>query len=273
MTGVLTAFRSLLFQVAFYGITTLYLIVLMPLIPILPRRLLWKFGALWWVATNRVLLRVLVGIRAEFRGLERIPQGPLLIAAKHQSAWETFALLPLFRDPAFILKQELMRIPLFGWLAAKLRMIPVDRKGGTAALKTMTRRAQADMAEGRQILIFPEGTRRPPGAPPDYKFGVAYLYSTLKVPCLPVALNSGLCWRRRAFILRPGTILVEVLEPIPPGLGRAAFMARLEHDIETASNRLLAEGLDDLGTAAPDDVRRPPETLPDPRFPPPVENS
>ncbi|MFG1289203.1 lysophospholipid acyltransferase family protein [Xanthobacter versatilis] len=273
MTGVLTALRSLLFQVAFYGMTTFYLIVLLPLIPLLPRWLMWKYGVLLWVATNRLLLRVITGTKAEFRGLEHIPKGPLLIAAKHQSAWETFALLPLFSDPAFILKQELMRIPIFGWIAAKVRMIPIDRKGGSAALKTMTRRAQADMAEGRQILIFPEGTRRPPGAPPDYKFGVAYLYATLNVSCLPVALNSGLYWPRRAFIRRPGTILVEVLEPIPPGLGRTAFMARLERDIETASNRLLAEGLDDLGTAAPEDVRRPPETGPDPRFPPPVENS
>ena len=260
MTGVLTALRSLLFQIAFYGTTALYLILLLPLAPLLPRRLFWKVGVLWWAASNRILLRVIAGTRAEFRGLEHIPKGPLLIAAKHQSAWETFALLPLFSDPAFILKQELMRIPIFGWFAAKARMIPIDRKGGSAALKVMTRRAQADMAEGRQILIFPEGTRRAPGAPPDYKFGVAHLYASLDVPCLPIALNSGLYWPRQAFIRRRGTILVEVLEPIPPGLGRAAFMARLERDIETASDRLLGEGLDDLGPAAPDDVRRPART-------------
>ncbi|MDI4664592.1 1-acyl-sn-glycerol-3-phosphate acyltransferase [Xanthobacter autotrophicus] len=257
MTGVLTLLRSLAFQVAFYGTTIFYMLLFMPLVPVLPRKLLWRTSVMWWVATNRVLLRVIAGTRAEFHGLENIPEGPLLIAAKHQSAWETFALLPLFSDPAFILKQELMRIPVFGWFATKARMIPIDRKGGSAALKAMTRRAQADMAEGRQILIFPEGTRRPPGAPPDYKLGVSHLYASLNVPCLPIALNSGLYWPRRAIIRRPGTIRVEVLPPIPPGLGRSAFMARLQADIETASDRLLAEGLKDLGTAAPDDLPRP----------------
>ena len=246
---------SLAFQVAFYAVTTLYMLAFLPLLPFISRHTLWRTGVMWWVATNSWLLRVLVGTKAEFRGLENIPPGPLLIAAKHQSAWETFALLPLFSDPAFILKQELMRIPVFGWFAAKARMIPVDRKGGSGALKAMTRRAKADMAEGRQILIFPEGTRRAAGAPPDYKFGVAHLYSSLGVPCLPVALNSGLYWPRRALLRRPGTILVEVLPPIPPGLGRAAFMARLEQDIETASDRLLEEGLKALGKNAPEHLR------------------
>jgi len=268
---------SLAFQVAFYGVTTLYMLAFLPFLPFMSRQTLWRTGVMWWVATNNWLLRVLVGTRVEFRGLENIPQGPLLIAAKHQSAWETFALLPLFSDPAFILKQELMRIPVFGWFAAKARMIPVNRKGGSGALKAMTRRAQADMAEGRQILIFPEGTRRPAGAPPDYKFGVAHLYSSLQVPCLPVALNSGLYWPRRALLRRPGTILVEVLPAIPPGLGRAAFLARLEHDIETASDRLLAEGLAALGNDAPDHLRGRasggPQGSPSSPLSTPVENS
>lgn len=268
----LTFLRSLAFQIAFYLATTLCLLVFLPLLPVLSRAGLWRTGVIWWVNTNVFLLRVLAGIRAEFRGIENIPEGPLLIAAKHQSAWETFALLPLFADPAFILKQELMSIPVFGWFAAHTQMIPVDRKGGSTALKAMTRRAQADMAAGRQILIFPEGTRRPPGAPPDYKFGVAYLYANLKVPCLPIALNSGLFWPRRAFLLRPGTIRVEILPPIPPGLPRAAFMARLEGEIESASDRLLAEGLAELGDRAPAGVhaRAPAEPSP---LSTPVENS
>ncbi|MFG1346012.1 lysophospholipid acyltransferase family protein [Xanthobacter autotrophicus DSM 431] len=246
-----TILRSLLFQIAFYVATTLYLLVLLPALPFISRRALWRAGVLSWVRTNNWLLRVIAGVRVEFRGVENIPPGPLLIAAKHQSAWETFALLPLFSDPAFILKKELMRIPVFGWFAAKARMIPIDRRAGASALKDMTRRAVADLAEGRQILIFPEGTRRAPGAPPAYKFGVAHLYSSLKAPCLPVALNSGLYWSRRATLLQPGTIRVEILPPIPPGLGRAAFLARLERDIETASDRLLEEGLDELGERAP----------------------
>ncbi len=246
--------RSLLFQAAFYGTTTFYLLVFLPLLPVLSRKAMWRVGVMTWVATNTVLLRLIVGTRAEFRGVENIPDGPLLIAAKHQSAWETFALLPLFSDPAFILKKELMRIPVFGWFAAKQRMIPVDRAGGRSALADMVRTAAAETATGRQVLIFPEGTRRPPGAPPAYKPGIAFLYDQLKVPCLPVALNAGLYWPRRSLQHRPGTILVEFLPVLPPGLPRAAFLSRLEADIEDASNRLLQEGLDALGADAPQTV-------------------
>lgn len=239
--------RSALFQAAFYGVTLLFMLALLPALPFISRRTLWRTGVLAWVRAVAFLLRVLVGIRAEVRGTENIPPGPLLIAAKHQSAWETLALLPYFSDPAFILKRELMMIPIFGWFAAKARMIPVDRSAGSSALKAMTRTARAEIAAGRQILIFPEGTRRPPGAPPAYKFGVAHLYSSLKVPCLPVALNSGLYWPRRALNFRPGTIQVEFLPPVPPGLRREDFMVRIERDIESASDRLLAQGRAALG--------------------------
>jgi 1-acyl-sn-glycerol-3-phosphate acyltransferase len=185
----------------------------------------------------------------EIRGRERIPPGGLLVAAKHQSFLETFALLPLVDDPAFILKRELLWIPLFGWLAWKAGMIPIDRSGGAQALAAMNRRARAEIAAGRQILIFPEGTRRAAGAPPAYKFGVAHLYRAFGVACLPVALNSGLYWPRRQFIRRPGKVVIEILDPIPPGLSRDVFLQELQDRIETASNRLLAEGLADLGPA------------------------
>ncbi|WP_393995406.1 lysophospholipid acyltransferase family protein [Xanthobacter cornucopiae] len=247
----MTALRSFLFQVAFYATTTLFLFAFLPLL-LLSRRATWRYAVLTWAKTVGVLLRVICGTRVQFAGRQNIPDGPLLIAAKHQSAWETVALLPLFADPAFILKRELTFIPLLGWYLAKAKMIPVDRGGGMSALKAITRRARVEVETGRQILIFPEGTRRPPGAPPDYKFGVAHLYGALGVPCLPVALNSGLYWPRRAFIKRAGTIRVEILPPIPPGLGRAAFMARLEADIEAASDRLLDEGLRELGDRAPE---------------------
>lgn len=130
-------------------------------------------------------------------------------------------------------------------------MIPVDRSAGPSALRDMAKRARAAADEGRQILIFPEGTRRPPSCP-AYKPGVSYLYAALKAPCLPVALNSGLFWPRRAFTRRPGTIRAELLPPIPPGLPRTEFSTRLEHDIETASNRLLDQGLAELGPRAPE---------------------
>jgi 1-acyl-sn-glycerol-3-phosphate acyltransferase len=183
--------------------------------------------------------------------LERIPPGGLIVAAKHQSAWETLALVPLFEDPTFILKRELMWIPLFGWYLAKARCVPIDRRAGSLALTKMNQRAREEAQSGRQILIFPEGTRKAPGARPAYKYGVAHLYENLGVPCLPIALNSGLYWPRRAVIRRPGTVRAEILEPIPPGMPRDAFFALLQSRIEASSNRLLAEGQAELGMAAP----------------------
>ena len=120
-------------------------------------------------------------------------------------------------------------------------MIPVDRDKGPAALRRMVREAKLRVAQGREIIIFPEGTRRAPGAPPDYKTGVVLLYETLQIPCVPLALNSGAFWPRRSLSLRPGTIVVEFLDPIPPGLPKAEFLDRLSRSIETASARLLVE--------------------------------
>src|SRR5215213_3435752 len=192
-----------------------------------------------WARANLRLLRVVCGIRADFRGLEKIPPGGLIIASKHQSVWETFALLPYVNDPTFILKRELMWIPLFGWCLWKAGMIPVDRGARGPALAAMTERAKVEVQRGRQIIIFPEGTRRPPGAEPRYKFGVAHLYAETGVPCLPVALNSGLFWGRRQFLRYPGTIRLEVLDPIPPGLDKQVFFQTLQTDLEAASNRLV----------------------------------
>ena len=239
--------RSLLFNVAFYAHLVLWLIVLIPFCA-LPRRIfiagvkMWARGSLW-------LMRVIAGTGFEIHGREKIPPGGLLVAAKHQSFWETFALVPLFADPTFILKRELMWIPFFGWYLAKARSVPIDRRAGSAALAQMNARAREEAQDGRQILIFPEGTRRPPGAPPAYKFGVAHLYGNLGVPCLPVALNSGLYWPRRRFIRRPGTIRIEILDPIAPGLPREAFFEILKETIETASGRLYRRGIEELGIA------------------------
>jgi 1-acyl-sn-glycerol-3-phosphate acyltransferase len=231
--------RSLLFNVAFYANTILWIIVLIPFV-LAPRRTflgvvkLWGRSSIW-------LLRVLVGTTLEFRGVERIPRGGLLVASKHQSFLETFALVTRFDDFTFILKRELMWIPFVGWFLAKIGMVPVDRGARSLALVEMNRRARAEAAKGRQILIFPEGTRRPPGAEPAYKYGVAHLYRSLEVPCVPVALNAGLFWPRRSFVRRPGTVVIEFGEPIPPGLNREAFFAEIRSRIETGSRRLLAE--------------------------------
>jgi 1-acyl-sn-glycerol-3-phosphate acyltransferase len=203
-----------------------------------------------WARSSLWLLRVVAGTGVEYRGLERIPTGGFVVAAKHQSLWETFALLPMFDDPTFILKRELRWIPLFGWYTQKADCIAVDRKAGSQALVEMTAKAREEVQDGRQILIFPEGTRRPAGAPPAYKFGVSHLYKNLGVPCLPLALNSGLYWPRREFIRRPGTIVVEILDPIPAGLERTTMFRLLQERIETASNRLFDEGCRDIRRGA-----------------------
>jgi 1-acyl-sn-glycerol-3-phosphate acyltransferase len=232
--------RSLLFNVMFYVTTTLFVVIGSPLL-FAPRS--WAMAALAVHARFELwLLKVIVGTRLEVRGQDKLPEGACLIASKHQSAWETFALIPLLRDPAFLMKRELFRIPFHGWFSRKFEMIPVDRDKGPAALRAMLRETKKRVAEGRQIIIFPEGTRRPPGAPPDYRTGVILLYESLAIPCVPVALNSGLFWPRRSLARKPGTIVVEFLDPIAPGLPKGEFLARLTKAIETASDRLLAEG-------------------------------
>jgi 1-acyl-sn-glycerol-3-phosphate acyltransferase len=231
--------RSLLFNILFYVTTTLFVVLGSPLF-FAPRR--WAMAALAVHGRFELwLLKVVCGIKLEVRGADKLPQGACLVAAKHQSAWETFGLIPLFRDPALLMKRELFWIPFHGWFSHKFGMIPVDRDKGPAALRRMVREAKLRVAQGREIIIFPEGTRRAPGAPPDYKTGVVLLYETLQIPCVPLALNSGAFWPRRSLSLRPGTIVVEFLDPIPPGLPKGEFLERLTRSIETASARLLVE--------------------------------
>jgi 1-acyl-sn-glycerol-3-phosphate acyltransferase len=236
--------RSLLFNLVFYlNLGVLLLGAFLTLA--LPRRAVLGMAKLWG-RTSVWLLRVICGTNVEFRGVEKLPKGPLIVAAKHQSTWETFALLWLFEDFTFIVKRELMWIPIFGWCMWRGGMVAVDRGAGSQALHAMTVRAIKEIRSGRQLVIFPEGTRRAPGAEPRYKFGVAHLYEQIGVPCVPVALNSGLFWPRRAFLRLPGTIVVEFLDPIAPGLDKDAFFQRLQSDIETATARLVAEGQAEL---------------------------
>jgi 1-acyl-sn-glycerol-3-phosphate acyltransferase len=231
--------RSLAFTAVFYINTALFLIFGSPLL----------FGtrrwAMWGLATHaRVsmwLMRVICGTRVEVRGRENLPDGAALIASKHQSAWDTMGIIPFLRDPAMIMKQELMYIPFYGWFSYKFGMIPVRRDKRGTALRQMAKDAADRAAKGRDVVIFAEGTRRSPGAPPAYKPGVAMLYDRLGIPCVPVALNSGVFWPRRSLLRRPGTLVVEFLEPIPPGLPRRKFQTLLEERIETACARLLAE--------------------------------
>jgi 1-acyl-sn-glycerol-3-phosphate acyltransferase len=231
--------RSILFNALFYLVLVAYLVVALPTLVMPPWAILRL--AQHWARVNLALMRIVCRIDVDWRGLEKIPAGAVLVAAKHQSTWETFALLTVIRDPTFIIKRELLWIPFYGWFAKHAEMIPVDRGGGKAVLTAMTARARAALLAGRQIVVFPEGTRRPPGAEPKYKFGIAHLYAEGVAPCVPIALNSGLFWPRRKFLRYPGTIAVEVLDPIAPGLDMNVFFQRLQDDIEAATARLLAE--------------------------------
>jgi 1-acyl-sn-glycerol-3-phosphate acyltransferase len=231
--------RSIAFNLLFYLNTLVYLVFALPTF-FMPYRAIIAVARSWG-RTNLMLARVVAGIDIEVRGAEKIPKGPIIIAAKHQSAWETFALLPLFDNPLFIVKRELEWLPIFGWLMIKARMVPVNRSAGSQALVAMTERARVELADNRQLIIFPEGTRRPAGAEARYKYGVAHLYAGAGVPCLPVALNSGLFWPRRSILRYPGTVVIEILDPIAPGLDKDVFFKRLQGDIETASTRLIAD--------------------------------
>ncbi len=231
--------RSLLFNLCFYLNTAFWLIVALPTF-FMPYWAILEIAKTWG-RVNLWLLRVIAGVNYEIRGREKIPHGAVIVASKHQSAWETFALLHLFDSPTFIMKRELQWIPIFGWLTIKGRMVSVDRGAGAQALRNMTERARVELARGRQLIIFPEGTRRPVDAEPRYKFGVAHLYVEEGVPVLPVALNSGLFWPRRTFLRHPGTVVVEILDPIPPGKDRDVFAQELKEKLEAATQRLVRE--------------------------------
>ena len=226
--------RSALFMAWFLVATTLLSLLFLPVL-ILPRGATVWLARLWSRATF-FGLRVFAGIDWEIRG--RPPTGAVLVASKHMSMWDTMALYLALDAPATVLKRELLYIPFYGWFLWKATAIAIDRSAGARALRRMANAAQAVLKEGRPILIFPEGTRKKPGAAPDYKPGVAGLYAMLDVACVPVALNSGMHWT--GFLKRPGTIVLEFLEPIAPGMKRPAFMALLEERIETATSRLLA---------------------------------
>ena len=233
--------RSLTFNVVFY--LNLIVFLLAGVIYFFtPRK--WSIRALqFWAKVNLWWMRVIVGTTYEVRGLENIPDGACLLIGKHQSLWETFALLSMVDDPAIVLKRELTFIPVFGWFAIKFQMIAVDRGAGAKALRNLMKSAQKSIDQKRQIVIFPEGTRKSPGAEPDYKPGAAALYLNLKVPAVPFGLNSGLYWPRRKFLRYPGTIIVEFGPAIEAGLKRKVYGPQSQDAIEAITNRLVDEGL------------------------------
>lgn len=238
--------RSLLFNAAWMGWTAVLAILYLPLLAA-PRRVLvactrfWTKGILWCA-------RTIAGLEHDVRGLENLPEGPVVIAAKHQSAWDTLIWHSLVDDPVFVLKKELLSIPLIGWYMRKADMIAIDRKAGAAAMRRMMRQAEQALAEGRQIVVFPEGTRTAPGATRPYQPGISMLYGGTGAPVVPAALNSGLFWPRQSFLKQPGRITLEILPPMPKGLGKREFVSELSRRIEEAAAKLCRE-------SAPTDAR------------------
>ena len=229
--------RSLLFNLCYLSWAMISAISFVPLFLISSEAAL-KAGVPWakvvlWLA------RVICGMRYEIRGEQYMIEGPFVFASKHQSAWETAFFYSQFKRPNFVLKKELLRIPLWGWYLWRMKMIAIDRKAAASSLKDMIRQSKESIADGRPIIIFPEGTRMKPGTPANYHPGVVALYSQLKVPVVPVALNSAVYWGKNAFTKYPGTIIVEFLTPIPPGLDKETFKVQLQDAIETKSQSLL----------------------------------
>lgn len=232
--------RSLAFNTAFYLNLVVQMILWTPFYFLAPRPLAWKIPK-FWARSSLKLQQWIAGTHSRIEGLENLPEGPFILAPKHQSFWDTIAFYPYLRDPVYILKRELTWIPLFGWYVMKMRMIAIDRGSRSKALKQAVRIARQRMEENRQLIIYPEGTRRPPGAEPAYKWGIVELYNQLGVPVVPVAHVAGLYWPRRKFLRHPGVIHARFLPPIEPGLGKEAFLERLIADTETACDALLVE--------------------------------
>lgn len=231
--------RAVLFLAVFYITTAILTFVYLP-VALMGRKIFMK-AIRAWVRLTLLQLELIAGVRVEFRNTHLTPAGALLVASKHQSALETLALVLVFDKPVFILKKSLMWIPIFGWYISRMGHIGVDRGAGASALRAMMHDAKAAIADGAQIVIFPEGTRRAPGAEPDYKPGVIQMYRQLGATCLPVALNTGMFWPRRNLGFNPGNAVIEILPPLPPNLDRRQVIPALVEAIEPACNRLLLE--------------------------------
>jgi 1-acyl-sn-glycerol-3-phosphate acyltransferase len=230
--------RAAAFNLALYAWTVIVGTCGLPFL-LAPRRWAMRFGRFWSQGVLW-LLRATTSLDYRIVGRERLPAGPCIVAMKHQSAWDAITLPVVLDDPAPIVKRELLRLPVYGWYMARAGAIAIDRSAGAAALRTILAATRVAAAEGRPIVIYPQGTRVAPGMSAPYQPGVFALYQALALPVVPAAVNSGLYWRRRSFLKRPGRIVLEFLEPIPPGWPRRRMMAELEHRIETATAALEA---------------------------------
>lgn len=236
----MTFIRSLIFAVYFLAGSTLLAFLYLPTL-VLPRNAI-RLCVRFWGVYVAFGLRAICGVRTEIRGREHMPQGAALIAAKHQSMLDVTGSFSFLPDSCFVMKKQLLKIPLFGWYCLKVGMVPLDRDGRMAALKKLVADVQDRFKDTRQVVIFPEGTRITPGEAGNYQSGVAALYRELDMPCHLVATNSGVHWAG-SFWRKPGVVVFEFLEPIPPGLKAKEFMAQMQTRIETASLKLYEDGI------------------------------
>jgi 1-acyl-sn-glycerol-3-phosphate acyltransferase len=232
--------RALAFNLTFFAWTAILGTLGLPFLAT-PRAVTMRFGR-FWSSSVLALLKLIVGLDHQVRGLHLVPRDGCIIAMKHQSAWDTLIVPVVLGDPAPVLKRELLLLPFYGWYAGRAGCIGIDRKAGAGALRRMLAQARPVVAARRPIVIFPEGTRVAPGEHRPYQPGIAALYQALALPIVPAAVNSGLYWGRRSFAKRPGRIVLEFLEPIPPGWPRPRLMAELERRIESATAALIREG-------------------------------
>ena len=214
--------RTILFRAMFYALSV-------PIVLAVPVSALFGQGAVIanahvWARLNRVLSRWILGVTTRVEG--DVPSGQFLFAAKHQAMHETLELQLILHGPAMVLKQELMRIPVWGWATTKYGSIVVDREASAAALRKMVREAERLRAEGRSVVVYPEGTRVKPGEQPPLRSGFAGLYKALALPVVPIALDSGRLLPKRG-AKRPGVVTIRIGEPIPPGLPRREAEARV----------------------------------------------
>jgi 1-acyl-sn-glycerol-3-phosphate acyltransferase len=233
--------RSYIYYVLLYAVTIGMGVCLLPAL-VFPVRVARAVASLW-AGVLLGMLRAVCGVHWRIEGREHMPAQPVIYASKHQSAWETLAFFVILKHhPMFVLKRELLLLPFIGWYLRKIGSIAIDRKAGAGALKGMTKQAKAALENGHDIIVFPEGTRVPPGQTRAFNPGVAALYAQTGSPVVPVALNSGLCWKRHSVEKKPGMITMRFLPPIPPGLPPREFLKQLETAINEATQALGLQG-------------------------------
>ena len=230
--------RSGLFNFLFFFWTAIVVLLLWTAMPLSPPA--FRSVISIWPKGCFALLKI-IGVTFEMRGLNNIPDFPVLFAVKHQSVWETIFFLWHHKDNAYVMKSELSRIPFWGWYMKKSGHILVDRTGGTKSMRTMIKKTKEFIEKNRSIVIFPEGTRIPTGKIGKFHPGVAAIYSQLNISVVPVAVNSGIFWPRRKFTKIPGKIIIEFLPPIEPGIDRKSFMLELQSQIKTVTDQLEKE--------------------------------